>query len=88
MSSQTVIGGMVEVVALVATPSIDIPTGVVIFKLGNRTLDVVSVNELGIAKLSISSDILGLGSHSIGIFYAGDANHRPSREIIVKTIIK
>lgn len=89
MSNITKLGDQLEIIAMIAAPSLSPPTGVVIFKCSGKTLGVVNVDELGLAKLKISSDILGIGTHSIEVYFAGNKQFAASKALnIIKTIIK
>jgi hypothetical protein len=87
MSQNTILGEPLEIIAMIAAPSIDPPSGVVIFKCAGKTLGVVNVDNLGLAKLKISSDILGVGTHYIDVYFAGNKQFAASKALnIVKTI--
>ena len=60
------------------------PTGTVTFTDGSTTLGTDSLNGSGKATLKISS--LGVGSHTIGAAYSGDATFAPSSASLTQTV--
>ena len=65
-------------------PGSGTPTGTVTFTDGSTTLGTDSLNGSGKATLKISS--LGVGSHTIGAAYSGDATFAPSSASLTQTV--
>jgi hypothetical protein len=78
MNREVFIGDKFPITAIIFTPK-HIATGPVIFKSGNITLGVCRLDNEGSATIMVNSNKLGIGVHSIQVFYPGDKKNRPSQ---------
>jgi hypothetical protein len=81
---ESAVGQAVIFTATVSSP-IGVPTGAVTFYDGPTVLGTATLNESGVAVLSVST--LGIGTHSIRAFYNGDVMNGTSlTDVLSQTI--
>jgi hypothetical protein len=83
-----ILGQPITILAMVIQPNVyNNPTGIVIFKSADKTLGVVPIDDNGYATLTINSNILGVGEHTITVFYPGDKNNAATMSPAIRKII-
>lgn len=85
-TASSVVGAPVTFTATVTAvaPGAGVPTGSIVFTDGATTLGTVALDSSGTAELTTWS--LGVGAHSIGAVFGGDAAYLGSSELLAYTV--
>jgi hypothetical protein len=64
-----------------------IPTGIIVFKVGNTTIGIAALNGSASTTLTINTTVLGSGTSDIVAYYPGDVNFGPGQSLALVQVV-